>query len=95
MGLFLGALLSPWTSPNLRLYKGKVPPPNFFVIIPVLAILLIIGFIITVIAEGFVIARRFPQKGADIIPAAIIMNIFSYAALLLVAGLSIWGMLFI
>ncbi len=84
IGVLLGGLLLHW----------KSSAPNFFMIIPISAILLILGFMITVITEGFIVARRFPQKQNDIIPAVVLMNLFSYSVLLLVMGSKVWRTIF-
>ncbi len=94
MGLFLGSLLSPWSHFGSALYKGKAIPPNYFLIIPVSLALLILGFMITLIVEGAIVARLFPQKQKKVVPVVVVMNLFSYIFLLLVTGLKVLRILF-
>jgi len=94
IGMFLGALLLPWSHFGSGLYKGKIPEHNDFLIIPALIILLILGFIITVIIEGVIVARLFPEKQRKIVLAVLKMNFYSYVVLLLVTGASVLRIIF-
>lgn len=94
LGMILGGLLLPWSHFGSALYRGKIPAPNFFLIIPAFAMLLILGFLITLITEGVIIARLFPQKERNILRAVAVMNLFSYLALLLATGINILNFIF-
>jgi hypothetical protein len=94
LGMILGGLLLPWSHFGSALYRGKVPAPNFFLIIPAFAMLLILGFLITLITEGAIVARFFPQKQRNILRAVAMMNLFSYLAILLATGISILNIIF-
>ena len=94
LGLFLGNLLLPWSHFHSTLYRGQAVAPNYFLIIPVALALLLLGFMITLIVEGAVVARAVPQKQRDVFPAVVRMNLFSYIILLLAVGFKVWGIIF-
>lgn len=84
IGLFLGGLLTPKL---YRFFPGQEPSQSIKIIS--FCILLTLGYIITFLAEGFIIARCRSGKSNKIVAAVVSMNLISYAVLLPIFILSV------
>lgn len=79
LGLIFGAILTPGIKQDLY--------PLFLQLIA-FVILLVIGFVITFITEGYIVARYYSEKPDKIISAVFFMNLISYIILLPIFALA-------
>ena len=56
--------------------------------VSLVAFLLVAGFVLTVISEGYVVARGISSKRPQVVKTVILMNLLSYVLLFGVLGLS-------
>ena len=91
LGFIFGSILMPVTR-NFRHTNSSMP--DTFVIGLSISILLILGFILTFVTEGYVVARKFGKSKSKIISTVLIMNIISYSALLISSGMNIYKTIF-
>ena len=94
VAVFLGALLLPLTS---SFYHGRMPAPNTGTVVAAFAVILVFGFVITVVTEGYVLQRgisddAIPDRSA-IAKTVFIMNLLSYAAIGIASGFSLSNIL--
>jgi len=92
--VFLGTLLLPLTS---RFYHGRMPAPDTGTVVAALAVILIFGFVITVVTEGYVLQRGIsddatPDRSA-VVKTVFVMNLLSYAAIGIASGFSLSNIL--
>lgn len=77
IGLFFGTFLTP------EIYRSpQSQASNQFIKLISFVVLLALGFVITFLTEGYIIARRHLQKSDKIISAVILMNLISYTVLM-------------
>ena len=88
-GCYAGMSLLPGGSRHMSPIQWRFSGTSeVFVTVSLVAFLLVAGFVLTVISEGYVVARGISSKRPQVVKTVILMNLLSYVLLFGALGLS-------